>query len=234
MIRFYSPVTDDSVMKLFNVVDQKIKEGTKRIVLLISSQGGSVFAGLSAYHYLKGIPAEIVTHNFGEVDSIAAVIYCAGSKRYSVPEGRFLLHGISSTFAGGMPFEEGLIQQQLKIMQQQGNGIAVVISETTKKPIAEIQAAIEKKTVLSSTEAQKWGLVQEIQSKLYEEGSDLVPIVELPTGAAGPQIATAMPLETRYTTDALVFFTRPLPIFTVPENFSTHRPGPQFLTKPGL
>jgi ATP-dependent protease ClpP protease subunit len=79
VIRFYSPVTEQSVSQLLNTVDQKLKAGTKRFVLLISSPGGSVFAGLSAYHYLKGIPAEIITHNFGEVDSIATVIYCAGS-----------------------------------------------------------------------------------------------------------------------------------------------------------
>src|ERR1022692_63380 len=55
VIRFYVPVTEDTVSRLLNVVDAKVREGTKRIVLLISSPGGSVFAGLSAYHYLKGI-----------------------------------------------------------------------------------------------------------------------------------------------------------------------------------
>jgi len=66
------------------VVQQKLKEGTGRFVILISSMGGNVFSGISAYNFLKGIPAEVWTHNFGSTDSIAVVLFCAGSKRFSV------------------------------------------------------------------------------------------------------------------------------------------------------
>jgi ATP-dependent Clp protease, protease subunit len=215
VIRFYSPVTNESVTKLLNVVDQRIMDGHRRIVLLISSQGGSVFDGLSAYHYLKGIPAEVVTHNFGEVDSIAAVLYCAGSKRYSVPQGRFLLHGISSTFAP-IPFEEGLVEQQLKLMRQQGEGIASVIAATTNKPLSEVQAAIAKHTVLSADDAQKWGLVQEIREKLYNEGADVVRIGMSPNTSPDSEAG-----ESRLTTNSLSVFTVPRTFLTISPYYGT-------------
>jgi ATP-dependent protease ClpP protease subunit len=178
VIRFYAFVNEQTVSTLLNIIDGKVKTGTKRIVLLISSPGGSVFAGLSAYHYLKGIPVEVITHNFGTADSIATVMYCAGSKRYSVPQARFLMHGIAASFPAGVQLEEGNVDQQLKLMQQEVNAIASVIAENSKKTLTEVQGAISKRTVLTSEEAQKWGLVHEIRSQLYEEGADVVAIAD--------------------------------------------------------
>ncbi len=68
VIKFFAPVMDASINALMNAVDQKIREGISKFTILISSPGGSVFHGLSAYNYLRGIPAEITTHNLGSVD----------------------------------------------------------------------------------------------------------------------------------------------------------------------
>jgi len=230
VIRFYAPITEDSIGRLLNVIDSKLKEGTRRFVLLISSPGGSVFAGLTAYHYLRGIPAEIVTHNFGEVDSIATVIYCAGATRYSVPQGRFLLHPIAANFAAGIPFDTGIINEQLKLMQQQSASIASVISETVKKPLPDVETIITGRTTYSATDAQKFGLVTAIRSELFDEGSDLVSI-----GAIQPQgevlrAAKEFPKETTYTTNINRFFTT-LPDFStgIPNFFTKHQ---EFFTKP--
>lgn len=46
-IRFYAPVNVVTVGKLLNEVDGKLRQGYKRIVLLISSPGGQVFSGFS-------------------------------------------------------------------------------------------------------------------------------------------------------------------------------------------
>ncbi len=95
-IKFFAPVVPETVAALMQVVDGKIKQGATRLGLLISTPGGDVFQGLSVYNYLKGIPLEIVTHNFGSADSIGVVLFCAGSRRLSVPHARFLLHGSSA------------------------------------------------------------------------------------------------------------------------------------------
>ena len=114
-IRYYARVTQASVSKLLNTVDAKLQEGYKQFVLLISSPGGDVSAGLTAYNYLKGIPAEIITHNFGAVDSIAAVIYCAGTKRYMVPEGRFVLHPVNLRISSMLLFGKRVLSEERSI-----------------------------------------------------------------------------------------------------------------------
>jgi len=215
VIRFYGIVNSESVARLLNTVDAKIKEGNKRIVLLISSPGGEVFAGLTAYHYLKGVPAEVVTHNFGAVDSIATVIYCAGSKRYAVPQGRFVLHGIALTFPPNVPIEEPMMQEQLRSMQNEADSIAAVIAETTKRPIEEVKNTLIKRTVLDAEEAKKWGLVQDVRSKLYDEGADVVTIAAQTTTSA-PQIVSS-PAELRFSTSSTAqFFTNEKPLGTKP------------------
>jgi len=85
VIRFFAPVIDVTVNTLMGAIDQKMKQGIDDFVILISSPGGSVIHGLSAYNYLKGLPVRITTHNFGSVDSIGVVLYCAGARRLSVP-----------------------------------------------------------------------------------------------------------------------------------------------------
>ena len=60
------------------IVDKKLHDKYDQLNLLLSSPGGSVFHGLSVYNFLKGAPIEVYTYNFGSVDSIGVVIYCAG------------------------------------------------------------------------------------------------------------------------------------------------------------
>ena len=98
VIRFFAPIIESSINALMNVIDQKMKQGTNEFTILISSPGGSVLHGLSAYNYLKGLPVKIVTHNFGSIDSIGVVLFCGGDRRLSVPQARFLLHGVSAGF----------------------------------------------------------------------------------------------------------------------------------------
>ena len=176
VIRFFAPVIDATVNALMSTVDQKMKQGMKDFIILISSPGGSVIHGLSAYNYLKGLPASITTHNFGSVDSIGIVIYCAGSKRLSVPQARFLFHGVSAQFRGEQNLEEKLLEERLKGMRIDMENIAKVIAANTGKSAQDITDAMLERTTLNPEEAQSWGLVHEIKSELFEAGSEVIAI----------------------------------------------------------
>ena len=176
VIRFFAPVIDATVNALMSAVDQKMKQGVKDFIILISSPGGSVIHGLSAYNYLKGLPASITTHNFGSVDSIGIVIYCAGSRRLSVPQARFLFHGVSAQFRGEQNLEEKLLEERLKGLRIDMENIAKVIAANTGKNAEDITSAMIERTTLNPEEAQSWGLVHEIKSELFEEGSEVVAI----------------------------------------------------------
>lgn len=176
VIRFFAPVEANSINALLATIDEKLQAGTGKIVLLTSSPGGTVFHGLSAYNFLKGIPVEVVTHNFGSVDSIVVVLYCAGSRRLSVPHARFLLRGVSAGFQQNERLEEKQLEERLKGLQIDMLNIARVVASNTGKAVEDVNTAMLERTTLSPDEAKTWGLVHEIKSELFERGTEVISI----------------------------------------------------------
>jgi ATP-dependent Clp protease protease subunit len=176
VIKFFAPIIDVTINALMDAVDQKMREGKREFILLISSPGGSVLHGLSAYNYLKGLPAKVTTHNFGSVDSIGVILFCGGSTRLSVPQARFVLHGVSSNFQANMSLEEKQLEERLKGLRIDTENIAKVISATTGKSIEDVTQAMLDRTTLNPEEAKAWGLVHEIQVGLFPSGAEVIPI----------------------------------------------------------
>jgi ATP-dependent Clp protease, protease subunit len=176
VVRFFAPVIDVTVNALMSAVDQKMKQGIDKFIILVSSPGGSVIHGLSAYNYLKGLPASITTHNFGSVDSIGIVLYCAGSTRLSVPQARFLFHGVNVQFRGEQNLEEKVLEERLKGLRVDMENIARVIAANVGKSAKDVTDAMIEGTMLYPEEARSWGLVHEIKSELFEAGSEVIAI----------------------------------------------------------
>ena len=176
VIKFFAPVSDATINALMNAIDQKMKLGANHFIILISSPGGSVFHGLSAYNYLRGLPVIITTHNFGSVDSIGVVLFCGGSKRLSVPQARFLLHGVAAGFQQNERLEEKQLEERLKGLRIDMENIAKVVAANTGKTVPDVVKAMLERTTLNPDEAKDWGLVHEIKSELFESGSEVISI----------------------------------------------------------
>ncbi|MGB3480316.1 MAG: ATP-dependent Clp protease proteolytic subunit [bacterium] len=198
-IRFMAPIIPVTTDQLLRLIDTKIKQKKKRIHLMISSPGGSVFHGLSLYNFLKGAPIEMYTYNFGSVDSIGVVVFCAGNQRFSVPHARFLIHGVRLNTASGGSFDEKQIEEHLKSIKIDQQNIARVIADTTTKPVHKVEDDMNSRTTLNPNEAKDYGLVHEIKSDLFPIDSDFNVIHE-PTGAGkqGPFQIT-MPIQQGFT-----------------------------------
>ena len=175
-IKFFANVDESSIKALMTNVDSHLAQGVRRFVLLISSAGGTIFHGLSAYNYLKGIPAEVITHNFGSVDSIGVVIFCAGSRRYSVPHARFLLHGVATQFPAATSLEEKQLEERLKGLRIDTDNIAGVIAANCGKSEKEVHEALLERTTLDPEQAMDWGLVHEIREQLVDLAGYFVSI----------------------------------------------------------
>jgi len=176
VIKFFAPVIDITINALMEAIDQKMKQGQKDFVLLISSPGGSVFHGLSAYNYLKGLPANIITHNFGSVDSIGVILYCGGKIRLSVPQARFLLHGVRTNFQQNESLEEKQLEERLKGLKIDIENIAKVVAANTGKTVEEVINAMLERTTLNPDDAKSWGLVHEIKSELFTANTEVISI----------------------------------------------------------
>ncbi|MCD6567558.1 MAG: ATP-dependent Clp protease proteolytic subunit [Dehalococcoidia bacterium] len=176
VIKFFAPIIGPTINALMNAIDQKMKEGVSQFILLISSPGGSVFHGLSAYNYLKGLPVTITTHNFGSVDSIGVVLFCGGNRRLSVPQARFLLHGVSSSFQQNTNLEEKQLEERLKGLRIDTENIAKVVAANTDKSVQDVTSAMLERTTLNPNEARAWGLIHDVKSELFQAGSEIISI----------------------------------------------------------
>jgi len=177
-IKFYAPVTQNTAIQLQQAVEQLLRQGLRKLHLLLSTPGGSVHDGISLYNFLKGLPIETCTYNFGSVDSIGVVIFCAGEKRYSVQNARFLLHPVSMQVLGTQVFDEPGIEERINALKADQTNIANVISETTKKETKAILEYIHKRTTLDPAQAKEIGLVTEIKQSLIPVGASLFSIYE--------------------------------------------------------
>jgi len=173
-----APVLPKTIDHLMRIVDQKLHQKYERFHLLLSSPGGSVFHGLSVYNFLKGAPIQVYTYNFGSVDSIGVVMYCAGSKRFCVPHARFLIHGVKMNFSGQASFDEFQIHEHLKGVQIDQKNIARVIADNTGKSSDVIEKDMHDRKTLNPTEAKDYGLVHEIRSELFPIDAEFVSIGE--------------------------------------------------------
>lgn len=178
VINYVALITDRSVQQLFVTVQNKLRENTDRFIILISSPGGMVRAGIAAYNYLKGVPAEVITHNYGQTDSIAVVLFCAGSKRYCSPNARFLVHGIGFDAQPNQRFDERLLGERLEGLKNDRETISKIISENSRRSLEEVEQDMFRGVVWNPQEAIDYGLVHEIKEPLFEKGADTVSIVE--------------------------------------------------------
>jgi len=174
VIRFFSEVNPGTASALMRAIDSEYKAGTRRFAVLISSSGGDVLSGFTAYNYLKGLQIELTTFNIGNVDSAATLLFCAGKKRFSVPNARFLLHEGAVTFNLNVPLVEANLRAQIMILEAQNQMMARVLAETVDIPLEEAQRQMRASTLLTPEQAKKIGLVNEIKAELLEPGSQLV------------------------------------------------------------
>src|SRR6476660_8657231 len=68
------------VTMLANLANQQ----TDRVILAINSGVGEVVHGVAMYNAMRAMPFPITTHNVGNVDSIANVVFLGGSERGSI------------------------------------------------------------------------------------------------------------------------------------------------------
>ena len=95
VIHLSCPITQTSVQGLQNVVLGALHQGAEAVHLRISSEGGHLASGFAAFGLLSSLPIPLHTHNNGNVESAAVLLYLAGSDRTAAEHSRFVLHPLN-------------------------------------------------------------------------------------------------------------------------------------------
>jgi ATP-dependent Clp protease, protease subunit len=188
IISFLGPIDSGSMAALLRSVNDQIRQNHTNITILIASPGGDTTAAFFAYNVLKTLPATITTFNVGNVDSAAMLLYCAGTKRYSMPATRFLIHGNSYNPPPNTALDGASLDAQLQQVKSLNQMVIHVISETAQKKETEIEAAVHGQQILTPEQAKQWGIVQEIKENFMVPGATMVSV-----SAPSPEQKTPSP-----------------------------------------
>jgi ATP-dependent Clp protease protease subunit len=132
----------------------------KDIFMYINSPGGVVTAGLSIYDTMQYIKPDVATLCIGQACSMGSLLLAAGAekKRYATPHARIMIHQPSGGFRGQASDIE-IHAKEILALRHRLNGIYV---QHTGQKLNAIEKAMERDNFMSSDEAKKFGLIDEI------------------------------------------------------------------------
>jgi len=161
-INYFDGINESKVKALMALCSDIIaKCRPETLYFLVSSNGGSVNAGIALYNFLRALPVEIVMHNTGSIDSIATVIFLAGNRRYAALHSTFLFHGVQMTCNQGVVLNYTQLQEHVSMMQQDENKIAGIIAARTQLTEAEIRQLFRQGESKDLAFAKEKGIIHE-------------------------------------------------------------------------
>lgn len=136
------------------------KNSEKEISLYINSPGGEVDAGLAIYDTMNFIKSKVSVICVGLAASMAAVLLSSGEKgkRYALPHSRIMIHQP----LGGAQGQASDIKIQAEQILKIRDTINGILAKNTGKSIQEIENDTNRDYYLTSEEALKYGLIDEI------------------------------------------------------------------------
>ncbi|HZP73476.1 MAG TPA: ATP-dependent Clp protease proteolytic subunit [Gaiellaceae bacterium] len=175
-VLFTGDVNQQSVTRLISEVTDRVGKGARSVLLALSTPGGGVHWGVTAYGLLRGLGIEVITHNVGQVDSIGGPIYAAGDRRLCTSQGRFLIHSVYWPFAVGANPSEKEVGDILIAMQRDRDRIATILSERSGTAIETVRDDMRNTRILDAGEAKDYGLVHEITDDVFDPSQEIVNI----------------------------------------------------------
>ncbi|MBJ41475.1 MAG: ATP-dependent Clp endopeptidase, proteolytic subunit ClpP [Gammaproteobacteria bacterium] len=133
---------------------------TKDVSLYINSPGGSVTAGLSIYDTMQFIKPDISTLCVGQAASMGAILLSGGAKkkRYALPNSRVMIHQPLGSFQGQATDFDIQAKEILNIRARLND----ILSKNTGQPLKKIENDTERDNFMTSSDAQKYGLIDDI------------------------------------------------------------------------
>jgi ATP-dependent Clp protease protease subunit len=141
----------------------------KDIHFYINSPGGIVTAGMAIYDTMQYIKPEVSTICVGQAASMGAVLLAAGAKgkRLALPNSRVMIHQPLGGFQGQATDIDIHAREILKMR----HSLNEILAKHTGQSLETIERDTERDNFKSATEAQVYGLVDQV---LERRPDDLV------------------------------------------------------------
>jgi ATP-dependent Clp protease protease subunit len=165
------PVDDDMASLIIaQMLFLEAENPEKDISLYINSPGGSVSSGLAIYDTMQYIKPDVATYSVGQVASMAAVLFAAGTKgkRTLLPNSRVLIH---QPLISGLQGQQTDIEIHAKDMLFMRDRLDEILAYHTGKPKEEIHRDTERDRILGAKEAVEYGLADRVMMRRRPEAA---------------------------------------------------------------
>jgi ATP-dependent Clp protease protease subunit len=135
----------------------------KDIKLYINSPGGSVYDGFAIYDTMQYISPDVQTIGIGVQASMGAFLLSSGAKgkRFILPNSRVMIHQPSSGTQGKISDQEISLREGIYLKQK----LNEILAKNTGQKLSKIEKDTDRDFWMSSEEAAKYGLVDEVITK---------------------------------------------------------------------
>lgn len=169
-----NPQTTEAVIAaMSNIVGQ----GAKKIVLLLSSPGGAVMSGLTLYDFIRSLPIPVETHNMANVDSIANMVFQAGTRRTCSKHSTFMFHGVGFTPNGPHRWELKDLKETMQSIQRDQDRIGAILLDRTKLSKERVGQLFLEASTEDANFAIEHRIVDEIVDIKIPDGAPIISMV---------------------------------------------------------
>jgi ATP-dependent Clp protease protease subunit len=176
----YSRLLKDRIVMLSGEVNDQVastivaqflfleaEDPEKDIYFYINSPGGVVTAGMAIFDTMNYIRPAVATICIGQAASMGAFLLSSGEKgkRYSLPHARIMIHQPLGG-AQGQATDIAIQAEEILRMKAELNGI---LAKNTGQTIKRIEKDTDRDNFMSATEAQEYGMIDEVLIKNDKE-----------------------------------------------------------------
>ena len=135
----------------------------KDISLYVNSPGGSVTAGLAIIDTMNFIKCDVSTICVGIAASMGALILSSGQKgkRFTLPNSEVMIHQVM----GGTEGQASDIAINAKHILRTKDNLNKILAANTNKKVDQVEKDSDRDYWMTSDEAKKYGIIDEIISK---------------------------------------------------------------------
>lgn len=163
VIMLMTPVNNISMTSVISqLLYLNAKDIKKPIHLYISSPGGSVLDGYGIIDTMNLIEAPVYTYTIGLAASMGALIFLNGTNRYMLPHSELMLHQPLGGVSGQASDIEITANRIIKMKKE----INEMIATRCNIALEEVEKFTDRDRYFSAIEAIKYGLADEIISKI--------------------------------------------------------------------
>jgi len=139
------------------------EDAKKDIKLYINSPGGVIYDGLAIYDTIQYIQPDVMTIGIGLQASMGSFLLSSGTKgkRFALPNSRIMIHQPSSGTQGKITDQEITLREGLFLKQR----LNEILAKNTGQKVSKIEKDMERDFWMSSDEAMKYGLIDEVITK---------------------------------------------------------------------